>query len=104
MLVTSETAQLANVKNYFGSYYNTYWRPTQSELQTWLRDKYKILVCPIYSYNDSKWCVHIEDINKMTQDEESVLISGIDFFPALYDSFEGALEQGLLESLKLIKV
>lgn len=78
--------------------------PTQSLLQRWLREKHGILVVPIYGYNDNpNWSVHIEVIELMKKDENSVLISGIDFQPTLFETYEDALETGLYESLKLIK-
>jgi len=76
---------------------------TQAELQTWLRDEHKIIVVPVYSYNDNPhYSVHIEIIEKMEKDENSVLISGIDFEPMLFETYEEALERGLVEALKLI--
>jgi hypothetical protein len=76
---------------------------TQSELQTWLRDEHKIIVVPVYSYNDNPhYSVHIEIIEEMERDENSVLISGIDFEPMLFETYEEALERGLVEALKLL--
>lgn len=75
----------------------------QTILQKWLRDHKGIIVIPIYVYNDNpNWCVHIEIIEKMKTDEDSVLISGIDFEPTLFDTYELALEKGLEIALKQI--
>ena len=76
--------------------------PTQSLLAKWLREKHGILTNPIFSYNDGKWVIHIESIKLAKIDDNSVLISGIDFQPSLFNTYEEALEIGLQESLKLI--
>jgi hypothetical protein len=75
--------------------------PTQSLLQKWLRDEHQLLVIPLYSYNDyPHWCVHVENI---LVGEDNVLISGMDFEPALYLTYEEALEKGLQIALNLLK-
>jgi len=77
--------------------------PTQFLLQKWLREKHEILVIPLYGYNDNPhFTVHVEDINKMNIDEYSLLISGIDFFPMLFDTYELALETGLQIAMKIL--
>ena len=76
--------------------------PTQSLLAKWLREKHGILTNPIFSYNDGKWVIHIESIKLAKIDDNSVLISGIDFQPSLFNTYEEALEIGLQEALKLI--
>ena len=124
-LVSFETAKLAKEKGFnidsSDRLYHTGWyqnekgewffdtflpdlfAPTQSLLQKWLREK-GIIVVPIYGYGDNpNWSVHIEVIEWMKKDENSVLLSGVDFEPSLYETYEDALEKGLYESLKLIK-
>ena len=76
--------------------------PTQSLLAKWLREKHGILTNPIFSYNDGKWVIHIESIKLAKIDDNSVLISGIDFQPSLFNTYEDAYEIGLQEALKLI--
>ena len=73
-----------------------------SLLAKWLREKHGILTNPIFSYNDGKWVIHIESIKLAKIDDNSVLISGIDFQPSLFNTYEEALEIGLQEALKLI--
>lgn len=75
---------------------NGYLRPTQSQLQTWLRDKHNIQVY-VYSatvnmakkYRDYVAYVNLRAIND-ARDEQ-------------YQTYEEALEVALLEGLKLIK-
>ena len=112
--ITFETAKLAKEK---GFEFRVVWEyilgfkddserdkylPTQSLLAKWLRDKHGILTNPIFSYNDGKWVIHIEPIKLAKIDDNSVLISGIDFQPSLFKTYEEALEIGLQEALKLI--
>ena len=78
--------------------------PTQSLLQKWLREK-GIIIVPLYGYNDNpNWSVHVEVVEWMVENKNSVLISGIDFEPGLYETYEDALEKGLQEGLKLVKI
>jgi len=61
--------------------------PTQSLLQKWLREKYDTIVCPVP--NNSKWSIY----------SEKFLYGNASNF----DTYEEALEEGLLQALKLIK-
>ncbi len=77
--------------------YKVYSRPTQSLLQKWLRDKHFIYVSVIPSYigNDFKKRLYFElSFNKYIR---QVLGSGYK------ETYEEALEEGLIEALKLIK-
>ena len=67
--------------------------PTQSLLQRWLREKHKVLVWikPIPSVG--KWSVYVDDTIGRH------LVADYIF----KDTYEEALEAGLLEALKLIK-
>ena len=76
--------------------------PLQSELQTWLRDTYKIHIEPQYSfksdYSGVEWWFYLYP-----------QIGGgrIKFFPDEIGNdlnYEGALEAGLFEALKLINI
>ncbi len=73
------------------------YRPTQSLLQRWLREKHKILVVPIYTGNDN-----IDQFTCNIQKFHGGYLS-----PTIYlkfqKSYEEALEVGLQEGLKLIK-
>jgi hypothetical protein len=83
--------------------YIQYSAPTQSLVQKWLRETHEILVVPVFSYNDDPhYCLHIEEIKKMRTDENSVLISGIDFGTTSFGTYEEALEFGIYYALNLI--
>jgi hypothetical protein len=133
-LVTKETAVLARARGFKSPYTENCWvesrdpnwngrnmkrtdipyiaegcdiicQPTQTELHRWLRETQEILVVPLYSYNDNpRWTVHVENILDMVEDQNSVLISGIDFLPALYCTYEDAMEMGLEIALQIIKL
>ena len=71
--------------------------PTQSLLQRWLREKHSldILVVPNYCYAvllDSNW--------KAILDGDSSIWNYVEELP--FNSYEQALEQGLIKALKLI--
>jgi hypothetical protein len=87
--------------------------PTQSLLQKWLREKHDIHVnCNVY-YNpavlDNK--IYFEYFLSYKENNYEGFIhnrivrmkKGADKMYNLYDTFEQALEQGLIESLKLIE-
>ena len=77
--------------------------PTQSLLQKWLRDKYRLLVHnPIPDlWNDGKWSVMIESLDKDIIIEEFVDQPYWKIYRG-NNIFEEALEKGLQEALKLI--
>jgi len=70
--------------------------PTQSLLQKWLREKHNIHIRPDLPWVESGWLV-----------KGYSLIDGSELFSInkykQLNSFEDALEEGLLEALKLIK-
>ena len=76
-------------------YYNMeegrYARPTQTELQRWFRENYRLNVST--RYYEGKWKHYIQ---LMYEDR----IKG--YWGHEMDSYEAALESGLLEALKLI--
>ena len=71
--------------------------PTQSLLQKWLRDVYKIEVT-CYKEDNNKYSV---SRGKFTSTENT--LSGTTGNINYFDSYEEALEVGLLDALKLIK-
>jgi len=104
-LITYQTAVLAKEKGF--EYFNSYtkqdsaveWRVklyntcTQSLLQKWLREVHKTLVNAMFTYDeypDTKYF-------------PSVYFKGnVYSFSSEYETYEQALEAGLLEALKLI--
>ena len=72
--------------------------PTQSLLQRWLREKHNIhLVCWWYD-KENKFYTEIG-----RKDGEAIRVQ-IGNITKLFDTYEQALESGLLEALKLVKV
>lgn len=74
--------------------------PTQSLLQKWLRELHNMNIVIMTSINQSgKFQMSIEEIIKSfgTDMSDSIYCKDID-----YDTYEEALEQGLLQALKLI--
>lgn len=71
--------------------------PTQSLLQKWLREKHNIIVISdlVTGFSDSTYSWNIYTKNNIWS------LTG--FTAKVYDSYEEALEAGLLEALKLIK-
>ena len=85
-------------------FFSTYAAPTQSLLQKWLREKHGIEI-EIHGFYTT---ANIEYSCDFYNDYESKMnqIHGIiteDYIPERFDTFEQALEKGLIESLKLIK-
>lgn len=75
-----------------------YQLPTQSLLQKWLREKHNIhiIVNPTITTN---WTSALCNLgNEKIELKEGIIFDSLD-----YSSYEGALEQGLYEALKLIK-
>ena len=88
---------------------NQYSAPTQSLLQKWLREKHEIHVNPVANfYNKKKLMGYIYTIDKFIDnihdgiyyDKEQIHSLGD---VQMFETYEQALEQGLLEGLKLIK-
>ena len=77
-----------------------YLRPTQSALQTWLRDIYKcmVYVMPRFDIENNliKYSCHIIPLDDSIYDESNEEAP-------IYNKYETALEYGLLEALKVIK-
>ena len=101
MMIKNRTAKLAKEKGFKSILFeddlgpDTF--PTQSELQTWLRDIHNIRVYAIHGCTGTfNFEIYIWDkpnnIGKWTR------IGNISSF----ERFEEALEQGLIEALKLI--
>jgi len=80
----------------FGYYEGSYLAPTQSVLQRWLRDNHRINIDIETLMNDS-YIIYSFDLVYIL---ETLHVKP---FKARYDSYEEALEVGLLEALKLIK-
>ena len=111
-LITFETAKLAKEKGFERAIKNTpryeadgtistsgFWdynlaAPTQSLLQRWLRENMNINVL-VVNYYDKFSCVM-----KTTNDHHR---DGYSIKSILTDTYEKALEAGLLEALKMIK-
>ena len=75
-------------------YWNKYiWAPTQSLLQKWLREGHKIHIT-IYHYKSNKFSCCITD--------ECDNNKGIELFGEYFNTYEEALEAGLLHALSLI--
>jgi hypothetical protein len=81
----------------FAPEYNICVVPTQSLLQRWLREEYKISVLP--SFNDNSSDEYYYFIHTNTSKPYSNRICSL---PSRYNAYEQALEAGLLEALKLI--
>lgn len=81
--------------------YSLYYAPSQSLLQKWLREEHNLNIVIMTSINtNNKFEVSIEEIVKQfgTDMTDSVYCKDVE-----YDTYENALEAGLLEALKLIK-
>jgi hypothetical protein len=107
-LISLETAKLAKEKGFNGNYgyFNEVWMaPTQSLLQRWLREVHNIHIVmnTIYDYSKTPeefdgWSIYIglnsrKDIKSDINDK---LIS------IYFNTYEEALEKGLLEVLNLL--
>lgn len=80
--------------------------PTQTLLQKWLREEHKIVVSPdIFNTEEFKlyWAVGIIFIENL-EEENFTEESRPNFqLPDMFNTYEKALEKGILEALKLIK-
>lgn len=81
-----------------------YTRPTQTILHKWLRENFKINISMDFKPNINKWDYRVYD---MTLNGKMNCIDYIRYYKAhpnrRFDTFEEALESGLLEALILIK-
>lgn len=80
--------------------------PTQSLLQKWLRDEHKIFVNPIPNFKTKVGQHHLGIVYMRSKNEvHSELLKNDDLYKSkkLFDTYEQALEQGLINALKLIK-
>ena len=93
-----------NINNptlYSNPYYPTaiyYPAPTQSLLQKWLREEHNSNIATM-PWNSKTWWWQIEDIGNYDSGFNLKSESDIQ-----YNSYEEALEQGLIEALKLTKL
>lgn len=79
--------------------------PTQSQLQTWLRDIHNIIIESNYDPTFEKFrnlCLPMNIQPKTSANIYRHLKEG--FSPSIYDSYEQALEEGLIQGLNLIKL
>jgi hypothetical protein len=84
---SSEFTHTDNAEGFFIPLHEPYYKtPTQSLLQKWLRDKHKLHVNPRFN-----------GIDKYDY------IINLDISNRIFDSYEEALEKGLVEALKIIK-
>jgi len=72
---------------------NDYFAPTQSALQKWVREEAKIFIQPMYTKSGKHCVIIVDDCDNSIGD----------IFGEYFDTYEKALEAGLLESLNLIK-
>lgn len=117
-LITFETAKLAKEKGFndiISGYYNSEGilqkhfglieafckAPTQSLLQRWLREIYNIDCLPMLNMNNEYSC-HIYK-NKISINKDRDIFKGEAITPNGID-FHKVFEEGLQESLKLIKI
>lgn len=84
---------------------NFYLAPTQSLLQAWLREKYRMDVQPICTYKQTRF-YHLGIIFINAKNQVDTIILKDEGMPTneLFNSYEEALEKGLQEALKLIKI
>ncbi len=71
--------------------------PTQSELQKWLRDKHEIHI----NIGRSFKCYNVDFIIKYDKEEDNNIVLERDLFTD-YNTYEEALEEGLIKALKYI--
>ena len=78
--------------------------PTQSLLQKWLREKHNIHIFIGRRININKWDSHAYSL--LLSSKEYIKERTQEKFhnQNIYDTYEEALEQGLIEALKLIKL
>lgn len=79
---------------------NLVYKPTQTELQTWLRETHKIFVGVDFDPEYHKTGIYSADVRSLK--EENLGERLLDGF-LLHTDYEDALEEGLHETLKFIK-
>lgn len=103
-LISFETAKLAKEKGWNGDFVESHKiLTTQSLLQKWLRDKHKIHVEVVpdnWSETEIIWYANILDLNEFLDAKKPFFYKNKDIISN--NIYEEALEQGLLEALKLI--
>lgn len=89
--------------DFSGKHYTIYEMPTQSKLQAWLRDNHLININVVFKPNIKKWDFVPAD---MKLDGKGYTKFYFEYFTLhkdrRFDKYEDALEEGLLEALKLI--
>lgn len=97
-IITDNTIglQLSDMNSLSEGYYSA---PTQSLLQKWLRDVHEIYVSPKESHSFDNTLEFVCTVNN-TYVNHNILNKPINRF----DTYEEALEIGLIEGLKLIKL
>ena len=94
-LISFETLELAMSKGFIWYDHKRRRMPTQSLLQKWLREKHNLIVEPIGSVVDKTFGIKIFYLGKIAT---KLSIGG----PNYGNTYEEALEAGLIEALKLI--
>ena len=100
-LISIETAKLAYEKGFTDFHapmpyliFDDKYRPTQSLLQKWLREKHNIEVISQLADDFMYYKYKVSDISKLKEP----LLAGFE-----YDSYESAFENGLKNALRIIK-
>lgn len=85
----------------FGNNESSVPRPTQSLLQKWLREKHKLFVTVTIDPDQYRGLInYAAEVFDISVDREGLRI--LDGF-TVYQTYEEALEEGLFETLKLVK-
>lgn len=82
--------------------YGEFSAPTQSRLQKWLREVPKIYVEVSVAFNENEQVFYRVGAFKTWTDLIDITLSDIDEKRVYYNTYEEALESGLVEGLKLI--
>jgi hypothetical protein len=91
------------VEHYFGKETNSnyYHAPTQSLLQKWLRDVHKIIVLPNRDVHKNYKGYYYHTMTHYVEADKPIIVTEEDW--KNFDTYEAALEAGLLKALKLIE-
>jgi hypothetical protein len=82
---------------------NAHWCPTQSLLQKWLREKYHIIVEPRFIGGKTTATAWYDYVIYMPDEYTTEYVWSLDSdLKMTYKTYEEALEQGLVEALKII--
>ena len=116
-LVTFETAKLAKEKGFkektkfsystltktYNISYDEFSAPTQSLLQKWLREKHNIFLT-IHCNSRNKYTYQGYDVDITKSKYKTDEYPGMEFGSnvCIFDTYEEALERGLIEALELI--